>query len=188
MTDRARVYVDQSPDALGLVVAGGRLDPSQFHVLATTGLTRGNLEVELGIIGASHYLLFEHEGQAISEVLACVKVESPLSLTRVEDFLDGQIVEGGSTNLDYRFQAHRIGWEEGQDERFRIRKLATEYAQQQGGLGLQETFPAAEGAPAGETIVAGRLEDGQHLQVETLHSYPNEESIVVTRTEITIKE
>ena len=53
-------------------------------------------------------------------------------------------------------------------------------------LGLARIFPADAGAAA-ETLVWARIgSDGRSLDVETIHSYPNERSVVFSRSAIAL--
>lgn len=185
---RARVAGQHSAGDLSLTLAVGRIDPAQFHVLSTTGLGRGELDVELGLLGGSHYLLFQYGQQAVSEILSSLEVDGSLNLTRFDDFIGGQVVEGRPAGLEYRFQARRLDMEsqEGQNELHRMRQQASQLAQKQGGLTLQATFPSStSGEREGESILAGWIDSRDQITLEALHGYPGEDTLILTHTTIT---
>ncbi|HEX7049795.1 MAG TPA: DUF2617 family protein [Longimicrobiales bacterium] len=185
----ALLYVDQSAAALHHTLVRGVVDTARFHVLDTATLTLGRVRIHAGIIGASHYIAVDGPGFAFSEVLACVDAGpgAPVLPRRRIEARSGRRAAPAS-GVRYRFAARR-------GSRAALGALATAvearvHAVRSGdpAFGLVHAFPATDAYDAPKTVIHGRLHrSGRAFVVDTVHAYPNEDALVVTRSRITFR-
>ena len=178
-------YVDMSARDLRLTLLADPVDAMGFHVLEAEKMKAWNLEVEARIIGASHWVTFRTPHVGVHELFSChnvregrvVKQYGPLSqsLGPVDLLLFDQ--------LEYSFQWRAVSLRSNDPEATEIRDSALQAKEREGHIGLIHDFPSKTSLPAPRTIVWACLEPGL-FQIATIHSYPNEDSLVITRTRI----
>ena len=175
----APLYVDQSADQLILRVFRSHPHKGSFNVFDAAVLVDAGIRVEAFIIGTSHAVLVTCGPSKMAEVFSCAGVgRAEPDFHKALAALNGsvRIALGG---MDYRFVAERMGLSPG---RRRLTDLESKPRTQRQAL-LSYRFPqcAQETAPA--TFVSVGLHDNG-VSWETAHSYPNEDRIVFTRTEL----
>ena len=186
------MYIDQSASELRLHVVGGRLDLSQFTLLAAGRLEGPELRVRAGIIGASHVLEIQRRDEPpLHEVFACTDVRDD---TRLQRLYSGAVQElpaaiecAPAAGFGYRFSS-RVTDTEGAREALaslEARIARTVAGGQPGELGLAHVFPALPGGQAPKTLVWVSLDAAaRRVRVETAHCYPNEGMIVFSETRV----
>ena len=186
------MYIDQSAYDLRLHVVGGRLDLSQFTLLAAGRLGGPELRVQAGIIGASHVLAIQRGDEPLlHEVFACTEVRGD---ARTERLYTGAVKElpaslecAAGGGLGYRFRSRVTETGEAREVlaglEVRISRAAA--GRRRDELGLAHVFPALPGGEAPKTLVWVSLDAAlQRVRVETAHCYPNEGTIVFSETRI----
>lgn len=178
------VYTDQSAELLNLNLVKGAVDKNKLTVLSTGAVEVAYGKIEVGIIGASHYLEFScPEGSVVlTEVFAC------LDLSVSEKIFSGKLNELKSVQkqigeISYSFNAKRFNWKNGKDKFYNLLN-AISFNENHYNLGLQFVFPS-EGLYEFSPITAVFLKvnpDTFEVKLETLHAYPNEDSLVFTET------
>ncbi len=184
-------YVDQSANGLRFTLVSGEVDCGQFNVLEAGHISCPAFHLEAGIIGASHYFMFRKDEKVLTEVLACVEVET---MGSVRAFVGPLSEVTGEVRLDlsmatYLFKLRRKSWQEGIGslQRYEALVQATKKNETHNldTIGLVHAFPVSpqdERIP--KTLVHVKVFDNQ-VVVNTFHSYPNEDAIVHTNTNIT---
>ena len=203
------MYQDQSASQLRLCVVGGRLDLGQFTVLEEESVAFQHLEVRAAIIGASHVFGLGVAGDpALHEIFACAQPCSrPATLLSAGvDEIPAALecsVPVDTGRIGYRFRPWRTSESRGAAALARLesRIAAARRADRPDRIGLAHTFPTAGpagawraeqgrgAAPSGSaqprTLVLVEVTDReQRVLVETAHCYPNESTIVFSRTRV----
>lgn len=181
------VYTDQHPLGLQLTLMEGYVDLSQFTILSTEVIEREEFRITGGIIGASHFLAFEMEGRRFTEVFACVPAEGEhkvyhAPIREIPDIV--HITVGGL--FCYTFECYMVPWQVGETQRDRMVSGSPEpdmplFTEKK----LRYEFPHvgrdALRAKLAETILTLRANQ-KGVRAETLHTYPNHESMVFTHS------
>ena len=177
---------------------GGDLDLRQFAVLDQARIVRPRLQVRAGILGASHVLQLGLDGKRrVHEVFACTDVvaDGPRvfsgKVSEIRSALELELCPG----VLYRFRPWLSGWRAGLMELQSLEARATRAQGRAHEIGLCHAFPCSgpgRGLPgtlgAPKTVVWVRLEpSGLAVDVETAHSYPNEETIVFSSTRVSLE-
>ena len=177
-------YQEQSAHDLRLSVIKGEFDLSQFQIFKTEILqVSPDVSVTAMIIGRSHAICFEIGDTTLYEVFACGEVRTPqrrafcVPLSDVADSVEIGFHHG----LTYGFLATTKHWPEGAAE---IRRMELETAGS-GGFYLSYDFPQGANREPATTVVTGYAdEQAACLVIKTAHSYPNEETIVISNSEL----
>ena len=179
------VYSDESAMNLCLTLVKGDVDCSQFTILKMSQINKPGLQIEAGIIGASHFFAFDLGDQRLHEVFACTAVHTdspkayygPLQdVSRKVELVLGKVV--------YSFCSRLTVWEEGLSELECIEQQARSNSNQ---IGLVQQFPGKGKVQQSKTILWLRLESENKVRMDTVHSYPNERRIVFTTTNINLR-
>lgn len=185
------VYIDQSAEVLRLTVLEGALDVSQFSILSQGEAHNDRYAVQAGIIGASHFLSVTlPDGRQLHEVFACTDVDSPSR--RVFYGPVGKTPGGVAVklfeNAAYSFTPRLTPWGEGVALLEELEDTARRASQSKSPvIGLSFDFPIQSGdSRVPKTIVCVKLED-HAVTANTVHAYPNEDTIVFTTTFLEVK-
>jgi len=184
MNDQA--YVDQSALDLNLTLLENNLPTDKLNILKVSELEIGSVRARAGIIGASHFCSFGVPRNDISlhEVFSCKKIDT--NARRMFYGPIGDIPAELTLDLDeahYTFTPSVHEWGDEADDYLgdfenRVR-LSSESA-----IGLQYRFPSKEsGGRCPKTIVCLQSQPDR-IFVETAHTYPNENTIVITETKL----
>ena len=172
-------FLDQSANALNLNLIEGRIDESQFDILAEDSIEDLGIRLDAHIIGGSHFLIIHVGDRCVSEVFACTEIETDLprlycgplgSITKKIECLI-------FNNLRYVFRADIHDFDP-----INICDIKGDYeSRYPKHVLLTFEFPKANRTevhnPA--TIVLAGM-NSTLIDVSTIHSYPNENKIVAT--------
>lgn len=175
-------FKDQHARDLKLHVVQGELDIGQFEVLAEQADIFGAMQVHARIIGASHVISFKYGDLEVHEVFACADVATsgkvaffgPLGKVKVlgEIWLD---FKGGRPRFHYHFDVQELRL----DSNISLLEALENKAKRTSAIGLSYEFPS----DGGELLPAKTVVSVQnHVHVETMHTYPNDNILVSTRT------
>jgi len=181
------LYQDQSANNLRLSLIRGPINSAQhFDVLDTGSMEFGIGYIKADIIGASHVINFKIRGFEFSEIFACVEPKiggRRLVYGPLKDFSADHISYGfKKEHVKYSFSARISDWDEGEETLNNCEKYAIACGNRTGRIGLVREFPSKDANHAPKTIVT--VWHNERIQVETVHSYPNERRIVFTKTSI----
>ena len=177
------VYKDRSAGDLQLHLFSNLVDPALFTVVRQGRVLANGMRIDAYILGASHLIRFRAGAGCLSEVLVCSDTVlqtwpgSCVSHNPVRGWLDLEL-----DNVAYRFNGGllRRGTAESLlgDLKTRVAKART----RQDEIGLSFEFPTGVRLekPA-ETLLWARL-GAAGAEIETVHSYPSEDSLVWTRS------
>ena len=178
----APVYQDDSARRLRLTLVEGELEGANLRVLARAEQRFGTqIRVAAAIIGSSHVIRYAVGACVWHEVFACVPLAAgPRRLyTAPVTTLTKPVALTPDARTRYTFSATLTDWSAGAAA---LRRLERQ-VKTGDGLGLVYQFPTTpylDDPP--QTIVAARRTAPQSgVIVETVHSYPNEGVIVLTR-------
>ena len=176
------VYQDDSARRLRLTLVAGELEGAALHVLARAEQRFGaQIRVAATIIGSSHVIRYAVGACVWHEVFACVPLnaEQRRLYTAPVATLTEPVELTPDAQTRYTFSATLTDWSAGAAA---LRRLERQ-VKAGDGLGLVYQFPTTphlDGPP--QTIVSARRTAPQSgVIVETVHSYPNEGAIVLTR-------
>ena len=177
------VYKDRSAGDLRLRLFSNLVDPALFTVVCQGRASANGMRIDAYILGASHMIRFRAGAGCLSEVLVC----SDTVLQTWPGSCVSRKPAGGPLDLEldnivYRFTGELL--RRGAAERLlgnlktRVAKARTRPDE----IGLSFEFPTEvrlEKPP--ETLLWARL-GGAGTEIETVHSYPSEDSVVWTRS------
>ena len=177
-------YREQSAYDLRLSVIEGNFDLSQFQIFKTK-ILRVSSEFTLSamIIGQSHAVCFRVGDSSLYEIFACGEVRTSKSgaLSRHLDEVAGSLRMNFHRGLRYGFQATPKNWLQGSAEILEMESEAKEF----GGFSLSYDFPQGVSRKPATTVVTGFAnETSASLVIRTAHSYPNEGTIVISKSEL----
>ena len=178
----APVYQDDSARRLRLTLVEGELEGANLRVLARAEQRFGaQIRVAAAIIGSSHVIRYAVGACVWHEVFACVPLAAgPRRLyTAPVATLTEPVALTPDAWTRYTFSATLTDWSAGAAALHRLERQV----KIGDGLGLVYQFPTTphlDDPP--QTIVSARRTAAQSgVIVETVHSYPNEGAIVLTR-------
>ena len=176
------VYQDDSARRLRLTLVEGELEGADLQVLARAEQRFGaHMRVAATIIGSSHVIRYAVGACVWHEVFACVPLNAGQRrlYTAPVTTLTEPVALTPAAQTSYTFSATLTDWSAGAAA---LRRLERQ-VKTGDGLGLVYQFPTTphlDDPP--QTIVSARLAAPQSaVIVETVHSYPNEGAIVLTR-------
>ncbi len=178
----APVYQDDSARRLRLTLVEGELEDANLQVLARAEQRFGaQIRIAAAIIGSSHVIRYAAGACVWHEVFACVPLAAGQRrlYTAPVATLTTPVALTPDARTRYTFSATLTDWSAGAAA---LRRLERQ-VKTGDGLGLVYQFPTTphlDDPP--QTIVSARLTAPQAtVIVETVHSYPNEGAIVLTR-------
>lgn len=173
-------YKTLTAESLKLTLVSGPVDPELFfHVMEHAELA-GEPGIRAYVIGSSHVAVFGDD-PCITEILACSPVpEENLSL-RCRPFEEQ---EQNRIRIDippfrYRCDMETVSFGSGAVER--MQDQAKSFAEN-GKIGLSAQFPCQNGRAPLTVVCAETLPGGG--RVRTLHSYPEEDRVVMTDSSV----
>ena len=178
----APVYQDDSARRLRLTLVEGELEGADLQVLARAEQRFGaHIRVGATIIGSSHVIRYAVGACVWHEVFACVPLnagQQPLYTAPVAT-LTKPVALTPDAQTRYTFSATLTDWAAGATA---LRRLERQ-VKTGDGLGLVYQFPTTPHLddPPQTIVSARRTAPRSGVIVKTVHSYPNEGAIVLTR-------
>jgi hypothetical protein len=181
--NKSLCYTDQSAGKLRLSVIGGEIDRIKLSVLTEERICIENMEIWASIIGASHAFCIRSGEVILSEVFACTEIDFDNQLISSGNLerTNGLKIELTQPGLKYLFFSMLEKWN---DSRINFYKDRMEAAQKNSGIGLIYPFPKADEDPRVPMTIFYALGRNGQMEIRSLHSYPNEDAIVLTKTMI----
>lgn len=164
----------------------GALDKSTLHILEGGSLS-GKISIEAAVIGASHFVSYTIDGKdVLNEVFACMELNPSAKahygpLREIPEAVD---LSFPSLGVQYSFVPLVKRSEEARAQLQKIEhKIAKiNAAKSEHHLGLRFDFPANKEGRIPKTLVWVQQSSESEVIVETVHSYPNEDLVVLTRS------
>ncbi len=179
------VFIDQSATNLQLALYSGDVDLSPLNIITeTTQQLSPTRSLQVGIIGASHFIKIRYGANFFTEIFACTDLSAfqPNKLyadnTKELKNLSIDRINGLQYDFQHQFQSLEDQEQIYQEVDQAINQLSTK------GIHLSFTFPQSDDtAFTARTItVADVSEDLSIIQSFTIHEYPQENIIVTNRS------
>lgn len=175
-------YVEQDASQVNFFLLDTAAPRHLIRVLAERRLCLGAGEITLAVIGSSHFMEIRVDGQALTEMLACPTPDLARVLPgRVIGERDSLCRHAMKWNISYRSWVWREALEPFDFEKATVR-LSEKQADR-----LSYTFPTREVGVAAITCLDWRL-DGRSLAVRTYHTFPDQFTIVHSRSVVGLPE
>jgi len=160
-------FADVYISALTLNTFRGSFDKDALQVVKKNNYKIKEYDMELAIIGASHYISFKKEGEVIfSEVFACVDIAG------ATQYKDEELRMVKINVFDYSFSSYIFELDKDKYTVERFKKENTLVFE----FGETEEFK--------ESAITGLIlkEMNGKVELETIHVYPNENKAIVTNS------
>ena len=181
-------YIDQSAKELRLNLVDGQLDKAPLSVLITDNKILGYIDIEAGIIGASHFVTFKFNDKDIfNEVFACIELPDSGDRCFVgKVFNKTEPIKYFTKDVfSYEFISEVLDWNEDTEKKYKIFENEVEKSSNdKGKIGLTYVFPSRENDRFQAKTEVNIYETNDAIVVETLHAYPNEDKCVFTKSTI----
>ena len=177
------VYKDRSAGDLRLRLFSNLVDPALFTVVCQGRASANGMRIDAYILGASHMIRFRAEAGCLSEVLVCSDTAlqtwpgSCVSHKPAAGPLDLEL-----DNVVYRFTGELLRRSAAERLLGNLKTRVAKARTRPDEIGLSFEFPTEvrlEKPP--KTLLWARL-GGAGTEIETVHSYPSEDSVVWTRS------
>ena len=174
-------YKALTTGSLKLSLLSGRMEPEGYFTVMDRAELSGKPGIRAYVIGSSHLAVFG-DGPCITEILACSEVPQENICLRCSPFeKQGQNrvrIDIGS----FRYRCHMDTVPFGSGVVDRMRDQAKSFAEN-GQIGLSAQFPCRN-SRAPLTVVCGEVLPDCGVRIQTLHSYPEENRVVVTDSSV----
>lgn len=181
-------YTDQTALAIRLYLVEGKFNIDQFTILEHSSFNWKDLDVVFGILGESHFLSFTHKDKTFHEICACTEASLDTAHhVRTSSFLHELESVPLLTQFDgiqYRFSYVHTNWSEGRE---RLQDLHTRIA----GISDESTYSLTHLFPSDDPLREDPVTEihvsaHKKINVATVHTYPNEDIMVFTESELII--
>lgn len=174
---------DQSPEDLILNIIRGSIQSKEHFRVFETGLIEcPDLFVRAEIIGASHVIHFSYKKVELCEVFACLHMDLPdkdVIHKSINDCCDKTItLQWGP--VDYNITTQIKNWARGESLISALEEQIRAAQMQENEIGLVYEFPKVNSEHGPKTIVKVTTDRSSQVRVETIHGYPNKDSVVFT--------
>jgi hypothetical protein len=182
------IYIDQSAKELRLNLVDGQLDKAPLSVLITDKNILGSIDIEAGIIGASHYISFKFGNKNIfNEVFACIELPNSGDKCFVgKVFNRTEPIKYFTKGVfSYEFTSEVLDWNTGTQQKYTLFENEVEKSSNdKRKIGLTYIFPSTENDKFKAKTEVNVYEVNGAIVVETLHAYPNEDKCVFTKSTV----
>lgn len=167
------IYIDQNSTELKLSLTINKFNKEPLQVISTKEIIMGGFNIEFGILGASHFVTFKKDDFLFSEIFACVELDGVDSIKNIDSLkLERE---------NYSFSSSIKSWSEDGESAYNnaITKANTFPS-------LEFIFPSEKEGffQARTNISISILND--YIVIDTIHAYPNENNVVVTKSTMKI--
>jgi hypothetical protein len=173
-------YEDTSHKTLGLAISEKDLDVTDLAILKTKKI--GNIEI--GILGASHYFKYDNGWNKFTEIFACRRLEGEMTYYPIDELIkeDEKVFE--LENFDYYFECSVMT---DTKEIINLISLFEEDLTNKECHVIKVDFPTLD-EPIFKACTYVRLVERFDVNyLITLHSYPEEGTAVYTKTRLKLK-
>lgn len=178
-------YVDQSAAGLRYFLIAQGVDVTPFSVIDSKSFRWDHRRIEMGILGASHYLKIDWgNGQVLTELFACADPQLDVAFVKSAPFKDLPVrQEVTFADKVYRFTPRLVSWAEGEAELAELVEAVDASVHDHRQWGLKHQFPSLPGEDAGKPpLTVLHAHTRKAFNLKTAHCYPNEGQIVFTTT------
>lgn len=181
------IYVPQSATDIRYALLNKSLNEDQFIILNQSSYTWKEYVVEIKILGESHLCTIRNSSNSLQEICACVDISAEReSIVRQERLASmPSAISERVHNFSYSFEHTQLDLDTNQSYVSRLQSLHDNPQSASTSYEFPiETSAASQTPPI--TIVVAEL--AEQLTFETIHTYPNENTLVYTKSLVTISE
>lgn len=176
-------YIDQRPDDLRLSLVDGYVNREPFTVLMQRDAYLRAIQIDAAVIGASHIINYRTAGCELTEVFACVP--APGTIARKLGDQPGFSAQHHLGLWSYSFSCWRVPWKGSEPvELTNLVAIASRSGNQRSSFGMVQRFPVDGTHAVPKTVIAGWVTPTRDVVVQTAHSYPNVQGLIMSRTTI----
>ncbi len=180
-------YVDQSAQELRLNLVDGQLDKTPLSVLITDNIVLGSIDIEAGIIGASHFVSFSFKDvkYTFNEVFACIELSDSSDKCFVGKVFDKTepIKYFIKDVFSYEFTSEILDWNMNTQKKYlNFENEVEKSSNDKRRIGLTYLFPSTKNDKFEAKTQVNVHKTNGAIVVKTLHAYPNEDKCVFTKT------
>jgi hypothetical protein len=176
-------YIQQSADSIRLYFSDGNPNINQFKILKSDSVFFGDLTINYGILGESHFVQVAKNGLTRTEICACVEgkfnsSDQVIFKSLIKDLPDASY---DIERLNYSFTYKKLL---GKDAKKQLSLFLLDKDSKDVNY-LQQNFKARFFfLPKAITAIKVQY-TGNTVSVETVHTYPNENTSVFTYSSFT---
>lgn len=175
-------YAEQTAESIRLYLTESAFNASHFTLLKKESVSFGDIHIQFGILGESHFIEYRVGEKYLTEICACTEARKLTPPILVSDFLPNIKALPVTTTLlpySYSFTYAYTQWDEGEDRLKKLRQKSTDSNTHI----LTHIFPASDHHPL-EAVTEIYLTLGEILSLQTVHTYPNEGVMVFTHNKL----
>lgn len=175
-------YIEQSDKDLRLYLMSADAPRNSFKVISKTFVNESLFKVEFGVLAESHYATVIYNDEYFTEICACVDLHLPNeSASLLTDIGDSTIkTEAGSLIHTFNFRTENMS-----NQEVKLAALQSKRPHPHSYY-LEHIFPT-QGPGAVSPITEVYVTMGAKLLIETVHTYPNQDAMVFTTSQIEVK-
>lgn len=175
-------YVEQAADSIRLYLSNGRPNYEQFSILKGLYKNFDTVKVSYGILGASHFVHVKSPKHELAEICACVNgdftdSDKIIFAKHLKDITNGHLhVEDSCYSFDYKKVKGKAMVA---NELKHLRHHKTKDS-----LHIIQKFPGRHFFSKKAITELVLNFDGEILEIRSVHTYPNEDSAVFTKSTV----
>ena len=159
------------------------IDPELYFTVLKQSKLKGSINVNAFIIGSSHVIIFNVGKHYLTEIFACQNIPKQKEFLKFTPFTEKKdcVIKEQVDPFSYSCAIDKCEWDEDL-----IREMLTlaDNSLQHGEIGLTASFPSKDKSIVPHTVISVPKMNNGECNVKTLHSYPNENTIIITETSV----
>ena len=175
-------YVEQSSDELKLFVGTNIFSPQNHTIIQKSSFSTAEFLVKFGILAESHYVSIHNGTFSVDELCICTDVIIPGIEPQNLHEIKGTNLKFEDESYVHNFNAVYIKG----DESLTRHKALLENKTKHSVYYLEHVFPCNEKGQE-NAMTAVYVTVGIDILIESVHTYPNENTAVFTQSRITFK-
>lgn len=159
------------------------IDPDLYFTVLKQSRLEGRINVNAFIIGSSHVIIFNSGNQYLTEIFACQNIPKQKEFLKFTPFTGKKnfVIKEKVDSFSYSCAIDKYKWDE---DIIRDMLALADNSLQHGNIGLKASFPSKEKSMVPHTVISIPQMSNEECNVKTLHSYPNENAIIITETSV----
>ena len=159
------------------------IDPGLYFTVLKQSKLRGSINVNAFIIGSSHVIIFNVGKHYLTEIFACQNIPKQKEFLKFTPFTGKKncVIKEQVDSFSYSCTIDKYEWD---GDLIREMLTLADNSLQHEEIGLTASFPSKDKSIVPHTVISVPKMDNGGCNVKTLHSYPNEDAIIITETSI----
>jgi len=173
-------FIEQTYKSIIFYFVNYSVDQSIFNIVSKHSFQHHNVAIEFGILTESHFLSISAPNDVINEICACKSYDIKNAEIQSIENITNDSYQTNTKNFSYSFSSSIVNYRTGRKVlstlRGKQRLSNTHY--------LTHTFPGKwPWSRAASTEIYVTV--GDTIVTETVHTYPNENKMVFSQSEVT---